>query len=111
MEEAIENLGVEKRKLIIEEQALSELKSEMADYQEDIEDFRKVRSFANHKVCQFSLHPGTSTVEGTRGRAVVMGKREGRGVVVNVFLPNKDVMVHCLQNTEIRCALDFILFV
>lgn len=43
MEEAIENLGVEKRKLIIEEQELSELKSEMADYQEDIEDFRKVR--------------------------------------------------------------------
>lgn len=51
VEEAIENLGVEKRKLIIEEQALSELKSEMADYQEDIEDFRKVRSFANYKVC------------------------------------------------------------
>lgn len=45
MEEAIENLGVEKRKLIIEEQELSELKSELADYQEDIEDFRKVRIF------------------------------------------------------------------
>ncbi|KAG0710574.1 Mitochondrial proton/calcium exchanger protein [Chionoecetes opilio] len=46
VEEAIENLGVEKRKLIIEEQELAELKGEMADYQEDIEDFRKVRNGA-----------------------------------------------------------------
>lgn len=51
MEEAIENLGVEKRKLIIEEQVLSELKSEMEDYQEDIEDFRKVRSSTSYLVC------------------------------------------------------------
>lgn len=50
MEEAIENLGVEKRKLIIEEQELAELKSEMADYQEDIEDFRKVRIMSNYKL-------------------------------------------------------------
>ncbi|XP_045614434.2 mitochondrial proton/calcium exchanger protein isoform X2 [Procambarus clarkii] len=41
VEEAIENLGVEKRKLIIEEKELSELKSELADYQHDIEDFEK----------------------------------------------------------------------
>lgn len=44
VEEAIENMGVEQRKLYIEEQELAELKSELADYQEDIEDFRKVRN-------------------------------------------------------------------
>ena len=47
VEEAIENLGVEKRKLIIEEQEMAELKSELADYQEDIEDFRKVSNCAS----------------------------------------------------------------
>lgn len=43
VEEALETLGVEKNRLIIEEQELSELKSELADYQEDVEDFKKVR--------------------------------------------------------------------
>lgn len=41
VEEALETLGVEKNRLIIEEQELSELKSELADYQEDVEDFKK----------------------------------------------------------------------
>ena len=58
MEEAIENMGVEKRKLLIEEQEMAELKSEMADYQEDIEDFRKVR---NNAIC--SLYAGSSSVD------------------------------------------------
>ncbi|XP_042877628.1 mitochondrial proton/calcium exchanger protein-like [Penaeus japonicus] len=40
VEEALETLGVEKNRLIIEEQELSELKSELADYQEDVEDFK-----------------------------------------------------------------------
>lgn len=51
VEEAIENLGVEKRRLIIEEQELAELKSELADYQEDIEDFRKVRNCITISPC------------------------------------------------------------
>lgn len=81
MEEAIENLGVEKRKLIIEEQALSELKSEMADYQEDIEDFRKVRSFVNYKVCQVSLHCTSHVLDHQlwkgRGEGLMLWIREG----------------------------------
>ncbi|XP_068220539.1 mitochondrial proton/calcium exchanger protein isoform X2 [Palaemon carinicauda] len=39
VEGALETLGVEKKKYIIEEKELSELKTELADYQEDIEDF------------------------------------------------------------------------
>ena len=49
--EAIETLGVEKKKLIIEEQELHELKTELADYEEDIENFKEVKYF----VIDFSL--------------------------------------------------------
>ena len=42
VEEALETMGVKQRRMMIEEQELSELKTELLDYQEDIEDFKKV---------------------------------------------------------------------
>lgn len=54
VEEALETLGVEKNRLIIEEQELSELKSELADYQEDVEDFKTVRVWTRIRLCRCS---------------------------------------------------------
>ena len=45
VEEALETIGAKQRRMLIEEQDLTELKEEMHDYQEDMEDFRKA-SFA-----------------------------------------------------------------
>ena len=42
VEEALETIGAKQRRMIIEEQELSELKTEMQDYEEDIEDFKRV---------------------------------------------------------------------
>ncbi|XP_076048670.1 mitochondrial proton/calcium exchanger protein-like isoform X2 [Oratosquilla oratoria] len=42
VEEALETLGVETKRLLIEEQELQDLKSDMAEYEEDIQVFKKV---------------------------------------------------------------------
>ena len=42
VEEALETIGAKQRRLIIEEQELTELKEEMMDYEEDIQDFKEV---------------------------------------------------------------------
>lgn len=42
MEEALEMIELEKKRAFIEEKELSQLKSEMADYEEDIVDFKQV---------------------------------------------------------------------
>ncbi|KAF2361004.1 LETM1-like [Trinorchestia longiramus] len=42
VEEALETIGAQQRRLLIEEQELSTLKGELRDYQEDIQDFKRV---------------------------------------------------------------------
>ncbi|XP_013773741.1 mitochondrial proton/calcium exchanger protein-like [Limulus polyphemus] len=42
LEDALENIANEKRKLLLEKEELEELKEEMADYKEDIEEFHEV---------------------------------------------------------------------
>lgn len=42
VEEALEMIELEKKRAFIEEKELSQLKSEMADYEEDIVDFKQV---------------------------------------------------------------------
>lgn len=46
MEEALEMIELEKKSAFMEEKELLELKSEMKDYEEDVDDFKMVKFFS-----------------------------------------------------------------
>ncbi|KAF4527371.1 hypothetical protein B566_EDAN015911 [Ephemera danica] len=50
LEDALESVSKDKRKLIVEKEELEDLKEEMADYQEDLEDLKVVTSSAKVEV-------------------------------------------------------------
>ncbi|KAK2711971.1 hypothetical protein QYM36_010859 [Artemia franciscana] len=84
LEDALENVGVEKRKLLLEKEELSEIKKELQDYEEDLKDL--------DKFMKSSGQPPQFLRESKAARRLY--KR------VNNIIGNLDDLVHSLEKNK-----------